>query len=161
MMFTDQRWVDFVPSFFDHHILKDPGYNVAYWNLHGREVFSDGDRYLVDGVPLRFFHFSGFDARKPWLLSKHQGERPRVLLSERPALHATVPRLPGPPRGAPASSPSTSPPYGWNVLPGGVPITTRMRRLYWSAVVCAEQGQVPGAAGPIRRRPIRARFSTG
>ena len=38
MMFTDQRWVDFVPSFFDHHILKDPGYNVAYWNLHGREV---------------------------------------------------------------------------------------------------------------------------
>ena len=34
MMFTDQRWVDFVPSFFEHHILKDPTYNVAYWNLH-------------------------------------------------------------------------------------------------------------------------------
>ena len=35
MMFTDQRWADFVPCFFDHHILKDTAYNVAYWNLHG------------------------------------------------------------------------------------------------------------------------------
>ena len=160
-MFTDQRWVDFVPSFFDHHILKDPGYNVAYWNLHGREVFSDGDRYLVDGEPLRFFHFSGFDARKPWLLSKHQGERPRVLLSERPGARADCAATTWPASRPPASSPSTSRPYGWNALPGGIPITTRMRRLYWSAVVCAEQGEVSGAAGTVRRRPIRARFSTG
>ena len=41
-MFTDQRWVDFVPSLFDHLILKDPGCNVAYWNLHGRELTLDG-----------------------------------------------------------------------------------------------------------------------
>ena len=37
MMFTDQRVVDFVPALFTHHILKDPGCNVAYWNLHGAE----------------------------------------------------------------------------------------------------------------------------
>ncbi len=55
--------------------------------------------YLVDGVPLRFFHFSGFDSRTPWLLSKHQGERPRVLLSERPALAAALQGLPDAPRG--------------------------------------------------------------
>ncbi len=84
MMFTDQRWVDFVPSFFDHHILKDPGYNVAYWNLHGREVRAEGDRYLVNGEPLKFFHFSGFDSRRSWLLSKHQG-RPAARAPERAA----------------------------------------------------------------------------
>ena len=38
MMFTDQRWIDFVPSLFDHFILKDPTYNVAYWNLHERDA---------------------------------------------------------------------------------------------------------------------------
>ena len=86
MMFTDQRWIDFVPSFFEHHILKHPGYNVAYWNLHGRDLRWTGTRYEVNGEPLFFFHFSGFDHRRPHLLSKHQGDRPRILLSERPDL---------------------------------------------------------------------------
>ncbi|HEY7500982.1 MAG TPA: methyltransferase domain-containing protein [Vicinamibacterales bacterium] len=148
MMFTDQRWVDFVPSFFDHCILKDPGYNVAYWNLHGRDFTFDGGRYLVDGKPLRFFHFSGFDTRKPWLLSKHQGERPRVLLSERPAL-ARICREYFDSLVAAGIHDDGRPEYGWNRLPSGVPITTRMRRLYWSAVVCAEQGRCPEPPGPF------------
>src|SRR4051812_9995422 len=60
MLFTDQRWVDFVPSYFDHFIIRDPGFNVAYWNLDARRVTKDGDRFLVNGKPLRFFHFSGY-----------------------------------------------------------------------------------------------------
>ncbi len=32
--FTDQRWVDAVPSLFPHVICRDVGCNVAYWNLH-------------------------------------------------------------------------------------------------------------------------------
>jgi glycosyltransferase involved in cell wall biosynthesis/2-polyprenyl-3-methyl-5-hydroxy-6-metoxy-1,4-benzoquinol methylase len=145
MMFTDQRWVDFVPSLFSHYILKDPGYNVAYWNLHGRDFSYESGQYLVDGAPLRFFHFSGFDSKKPWLLSKHQGERPRVLLSERPALakicgeylESLV---------AAGIHESNKPAYGWGRLPSGMPLTSRIRRLYWSAVVAAEQGK--GAAPP-------------
>ena len=46
----------------------------------------DGTRYLVNGQPLTFFHFSGFDGKRPYLLSKHQGDRPRILLSERPGV---------------------------------------------------------------------------
>jgi len=148
MMFTDQRWVDFVPSFFEHYILKDPGYNVAYWNLHGRELRAGNDGYLVDGAPLRFFHFSGFDPRKPWLLSKHQGERPRVLLSERPVLAAICDdyrqRLEA--YGATANGRQ---PYGWGRLPSGQPLTPRMRRLYWDAIVEAEQGKGPEPPGPF------------
>lgn len=63
-LFTDQKWVDLVPSFFDRYlIIKDPGYNVATWNLsrHALERSAEG-KYLVDGHPLRFFHFSGVDS---------------------------------------------------------------------------------------------------
>jgi glycosyltransferase involved in cell wall biosynthesis/SAM-dependent methyltransferase len=148
MMFTDQRWVDFVPSFFDHYILKDPGYNVAYWNLHGRSFDNGGSRYLVNSVPLRFFHFSGFDPRKPWLLSKHQGERPRVLLSERPALAQICREYLASLREAGIDS-DQRPQYGWSHLPSGIELTTRMRRLYWSALVCWEQGKCPEPPSPF------------
>lgn len=46
--FVDQRWMDFVhgvmPGF---HVLRDATYNVAYWNLHSRELTSDGGRHLM------------------------------------------------------------------------------------------------------------------
>jgi glycosyltransferase involved in cell wall biosynthesis/SAM-dependent methyltransferase len=148
MMFTDQRWVDFVPGLFDHFILKDPGYNVAYWNLHARDFSTESGRYVVDGKPLRFFHFSGFDTRKPWLLSKHQGSRPRVLLSERPAL-ARICREYLDSLVAAGIHAESKPPYGWSRLPSGVSITTRMRRLYWSALVCAEQGTCAEPPSPF------------
>lgn len=72
-LFLDQRWADFAPCFISRlGVLLDPGYNVAYWNLHHREVLVDNDRFLVNGSPLRFFHFSGFDPDHPDRLSKHQ-----------------------------------------------------------------------------------------
>jgi glycosyltransferase involved in cell wall biosynthesis/2-polyprenyl-3-methyl-5-hydroxy-6-metoxy-1,4-benzoquinol methylase len=148
MMFTDQRWVDFVPSFFEHHILKDPGYNVAYWNLHARDFKHEGGRYTVDGAPLRFFHFSGFDPRKPWLLSKHQGDRPRVLLSERPALAQICGEYRRELEACGANA-NGRPPYGWDRLPSGMALTPRMRRLYRSALVDAEQLGTPEPAGPF------------
>ncbi len=144
MMFTDQRWIDFVPCFFDPHILKDPGYNVAYWNLHARALTLDGDRFSVDGEPLRFFHFSGYDVSRPWLLSRHQGDQPRVLLSERPALgrlcadYAAALEEAGIGAGLPA-------PYGWGTLASGLEFTEGMRRLYRSALLAAEHG---GGAEP-------------
>ncbi|WP_137222105.1 putative nucleotide-diphospho-sugar transferase [Shewanella sp. MEBiC00475] len=59
-MFTDQRWCDLVPAFFDNvKVLRDPGYNVASWNISQRTITieKDGD-ILVNGFPLRFFHFT-------------------------------------------------------------------------------------------------------
>src|SRR5262249_45093553 len=50
-----------------------------YWNLSQRELANDGDQWLVDGRPLRFFHFSGIDPKNLSRLSKFttdfQGER--------------------------------------------------------------------------------------
>ena len=59
-LFTDQRWCDHVPVFFDNvKILKDPGYNVASWNLSTRKLsINDSGEILVNNQPLRFFHFT-------------------------------------------------------------------------------------------------------
>jgi glycosyltransferase involved in cell wall biosynthesis len=75
--FVDQRWVDLVPGRFpDVYIHQDPGCNVAYWNLYHREVTraerEDKDVWMVNGQPLKFFHFSGFSPDRPDVLSKYQ-----------------------------------------------------------------------------------------
>lgn len=63
-LFTDQRWVDLVPAFFARHkILRDPGYNVATWNLSRRDVaMSPEGEITVNGRPLAFYHFTGYDS---------------------------------------------------------------------------------------------------
>ncbi len=73
-LFTDQKWMDMAPALFpDVSILRDDGYNVAYWNLANRHVTraADGD-YSVNGMPLVFAHFSGIDLARPEIYSKHQ-----------------------------------------------------------------------------------------
>ena len=71
-LFVDQRWMDLVPGLFTGvEILQDPGYNVARWNLHERAVCAR-DGFTVNGGPLYFFHFSGFDPDRPWLVSKYE-----------------------------------------------------------------------------------------
>jgi len=59
---VDQKWIDLAPSFFEGvHILKDPGLNVAFWNLHERQISKSENGWLVnDLTPLGFVHFSSF-----------------------------------------------------------------------------------------------------
>jgi glycosyltransferase involved in cell wall biosynthesis len=73
-LFTDQRWMDLAPAFLDrHHILRHPGYNLAYWNLVHRSVEKlPNGQWLVDGQPLVFFHFSGIDVADTAIFSRHQ-----------------------------------------------------------------------------------------
>ena len=148
MLFTDQRWIDLVPAYFDPCILKDPGLNVAYWNLHGRNLTVTEAGYEVDGRPLRFFHFSGFDHRRPHLLSKHQSDRPRILLSDRPALKRLCAEyLDDLDRAGIHVQSALS--YGWSRLPSGIPVDRHMRRLFWSALVDFEDGLGPEPPGPF------------
>lgn len=61
-LFTDQKWIDLVPSYFSSvNILRGPTYNVARWNTFQRRVTRAEDgTVLVDGQPLDFIHYSGF-----------------------------------------------------------------------------------------------------
>jgi hypothetical protein len=71
-VFFDQRWLDLAPVFFrDVGILRNPGYDVAYWNLPERKVEIDGTAVTVDGEPCGFFHFTGFDPEDPLAVTRY------------------------------------------------------------------------------------------
>jgi SAM-dependent methyltransferase len=71
-LFVDQKWADMFPSLIDNvHILRHPGYNVAYWNLLQRQISFDGNEWLSNEKPLRFVHFSGNEMTKPGVFSRH------------------------------------------------------------------------------------------
>jgi len=69
---TDQKWVSIAPCFFPNiHVSFNLGYNVAYWNMHERNITKiNGKYYVNDKFPLIFFHFSSFDELHPKNLSK-------------------------------------------------------------------------------------------
>ena len=84
-LFVDQRWMDLAPALLERlKVLRDPGCNVAYWNLMHRrlEVAADGS-YEVSGRPLRFFHFSGLAWDETDQISRYQD---RYTLNDRPDL---------------------------------------------------------------------------
>jgi glycosyltransferase involved in cell wall biosynthesis len=72
---VDQKWVDWAINFVDIDTVRDPGLNVAYWNLHERKIIDGGVKQLIDKsdeiFPLRFFHFSGFVGPGLEKISKH------------------------------------------------------------------------------------------
>jgi glycosyltransferase involved in cell wall biosynthesis len=71
-LFVDQKFMNLMPCFAPGAIVsRDTTLNVAYWNLQQRELGYTGRGWTVDGAPLTFFHFSGFDPRVPTRLSKH------------------------------------------------------------------------------------------
>ncbi len=83
-LFVDQRWMDFAPAFLDHvDVMREPGWNAAYWNLLHHRLDGSGGDWRIDGRPLRFFHFSGYSLERPQLISRYQN---RFTLAERPDL---------------------------------------------------------------------------
>ena len=83
-LFVDQRWIDLVPGLFERTaIVRHPGCNIASWNLHARRLAPGPELRLESGEPVIFFHFSGFDARRPDRISKNPT---RVCLSDEPRL---------------------------------------------------------------------------
>ena len=62
-LFTDQRWIDLVPALFPEvAILRTPRLNVSTWNLSQRRVTRDNGQLRVNGEPLGFYHYTGFDS---------------------------------------------------------------------------------------------------
>lgn len=59
-VFTDQKWIDLAPCFFDVEIFKHRGYDFAPWSLLDCGMTEQNGNYFIKGDPLRFIHFSGY-----------------------------------------------------------------------------------------------------
>ena len=140
-LFTDQRWIDFVPSYFSFSVIRDYGYNVAYWNLHERKISKLDSGFYANNQPLRFFHFSGYKPDKPWVLSKHVADRPRVLMSEQPLVKELADQYGklATENSRGAAGPVT---YGFSNFKGGIKLTPEIRRRYRKQVISAIDGEV-------------------
>lgn len=79
--FVDQRFFDLALAIFPEiQIERNIGYNVAYWNLHSRNLSREGNKWLCNGERLRFFHFSDYKLNRPDVISGHMN---RYRVSER------------------------------------------------------------------------------
>lgn len=73
-MFTDQIWGTLMPLFFNNIlIIKHFGLNVAYWNLHERNItFKNNYFFINEQYELVFYHFSSFDPLNNNQIAKNQ-----------------------------------------------------------------------------------------
>ena len=147
-LFTDQRWIDFVPALFDVKILKNPGLNIAYWNIHERELSRNSDgEILVNGEPLFFYHFSGYDPLTPWILTKHDGARPRFSIDKSIILRELCDSY-GQQLERNSFSTSRKTPYGLSFSLDGFPLTKEVRRSYrnwWLSAMSDGEAWPPSA----------------
>ena len=79
-LFVDQKWCDLVPAFFQGAmIVRDPGCNVASWNLSRRKVSIDHDgQIFVNGSLLRFFHFTKLGPTGDFMTRRYAGDNVEI-----------------------------------------------------------------------------------
>jgi hypothetical protein len=123
-LFTDQRWVDLAPAFFPGvGIVRDPQYNVATWNLSHRLATGKAPYDIrVEGRPLAFFHFSGFDSGAQEVMLQRYGAASPVLFDLRKWYLAECERM--------GQSDDGKRPCAYGFYDDGTPVARAHRLLY-------------------------------
>jgi len=134
-IWTDQSWLDWAPSYFRYVIVRDTSLDVAFWNLDERELHEVDGRPMVDGAPLRHFHFAGFDPRQPERLTTYLADA--SALPDNPVLTKLL-RQYSERLVESGSEELGSRPYGYAVGAGGRLLDQRRRAIYREAVLAAE-----------------------
>ena len=118
-------------------VLRDPAYNVAYWNLHDRSLrwsgldreageVGDAEGFTVDGAPLVAFHFSGLPPGDEWRLSVHDYRHSLYLLPSLAALAGGYRRR----LAQHGLAEARARPYTYAAWPSGQQIDGPMRRVF-------------------------------
>jgi glycosyltransferase involved in cell wall biosynthesis len=140
-LFTDQRWIDLATPIFRPHVILDTCFNVAYWNLDHRHLsINEFAEYLVDGVPLAFFHFSGYDPSTPHLMCGYQDQIPRVSLSDNPLFYELFNQYSEKIHEAELMF-EELPSYGWGECSPGVELGRHIRRLLRLELIASAEGR--------------------
>jgi hypothetical protein len=137
-VFYDQRWLDLAPGLFDGvQVVRDPGWNIAYWNLPERAVRTVDGSWFAGDCPARFFHFSGFVPGEWERLSRYSTRATAADIGEAAAVFQQFDRLL-----ADAGHAETwTWPYGFGFFDNGAPVPAIVRRLH------AELGDTAAAHG--------------
>lgn len=143
-LFVDQKWINLAPCYFDGcDILKDPGVNMAPWNLHERVLTPVDHGYRVnDRWPLRLFHFSSFDPHRPQIIARRQTRFPEGAREDLTALldaYATDLLAAG-------YDEFSQHEYGFDYLESGEYVSPTLRRIYAN----------PGYGFPRQENPFSA-----
>lgn len=158
-VFVDQKWIDLVPCYFEHWtICKDPGLNMAPWNLHERRLsLVDGNYRVNDRWPLRLFHFSSFDPHAPRTIARRQT---RFAVGQRDDLEPlladyAVELL------AAGYDEYAALDYGFDHLPSGDYISPTLRRIYANPAYAFPRDEDPFQEGSRLLRLARAQRLIG
>lgn len=57
-VFTDQKWINLLPGYFDFAVIKNSGYNVSSWNIDERIISKRGSIYFAGSDKIVFIHYS-------------------------------------------------------------------------------------------------------
>ena len=127
---VDQKWVGLAPCYFPGlQILHDSGLNVAFWNLHERNLTHKDGVWMINGKhPLKFIHFSSFNPNTPDDIAQKQTRfeplsRPDFSHLAREYAAELI---------ANASDKFSNTPYGFDYFDDGRYVTPALRRFYAS-----------------------------
>lgn len=123
-LFTDQKWANLIPCFFDRYkVVRSPAFNVATWNLSTRRVSGTLDGGIcVNGEPLGFYHFSGFDSGDQELMLRKYAPDSQILFDMRRWYIAECEKM--------GQAQCGELPYGYATYEHGDPIPQAHRDLY-------------------------------
>lgn len=123
-LFTDQRWIDLVPAFFEGVcILRSARFNVAPWNLTTRQIegtLSKG--FTVNGEPLGFYHFTGFDSGAHHIMARINGSQSSAVQPLIDWYDQKTSRL--------SEDALSSQPWTYGAFDDGIPIPSGARLVY-------------------------------
>jgi hypothetical protein len=135
-LYVDQKWLDLVPSLFpDVFIWRDPGCNVAIWNLHERSIETRGQNYFVGNAPVKFMHFSGIK-HGDFNITPFDNLAQEIFLDYRTALIEN------------GSIQTSKYAYGFGRFENGVPIVQSIRYFYRSLQERTERWSNPFLTNP-------------
>ncbi|CAE7368576.1 yfnF [Symbiodinium natans] len=94
-MHFDQNWGQLMVSYLpqtEYLVLRDPRYNVAYWNLHyrGIHLHMENGVVLYDSEPVVFMHFSGMSDLHKYNLESISPHQNRFKMVDFPELREIV-----------------------------------------------------------------------
>lgn len=123
-LFTDQKWANLIPCFFeDYRVIRSPAFNVATWNITTRRVQgSMRSGFTVNGEPMGFYHFSGFDSGDQALMLNKYGAGSAALRELREWYISACQKA--------GQDDLTGMPYGYALFSNGEVISPAHRRLY-------------------------------